>query len=99
MSAFASPPRAPPRQLAPVTAFGVAVADIMLHGRPGDPDPVIAGWLAGHAASRGQMTCPGQVPIGWNRASPALQASLAGPPPAQAATVRQPRYRPVAAPR
>ena len=32
----------PPRQLAPVTAFGVTIADLMLHGRPGDPDPVIA---------------------------------------------------------
>jgi hypothetical protein len=70
----------------------------MLHGRPGDPDPVIAGWLAGHAASRGQMTCPGQVPIVWNRASPALQASLAGPLAAQADTVRQLRYRAVAGP-
>jgi len=98
MSAFASPPRSPPRQLAPVTALGVAVADIMLHGRPGDPDPAIAGWLAGHAASRGQMTCPGQVPIVWNRASPALQASLAGPLAAQADTVRQLRYRAVAGP-
>jgi hypothetical protein len=98
VSAFASPPRAPPRQLAPVTALGVAVADIMLHGRPGDPDPDIAGWLAGHAASRGQVTCPGQVPIVWNRASPALQASLARPPAAQADTVRQLRYRAVAGP-
>jgi hypothetical protein len=97
-SAFASPPRSPPRQLAPVTAFGVTVADIMLHGRPGDPDPVIAGWLAADAASRGQMTCPGQVPIVWNRASPALQASLAGPLAAQADTVRQLRYRAVAGP-
>jgi len=87
-SAFASPPRSAPRQLAPVTAFGVAVADLMLHGRSGDPDPVIAGWLAGHAASRGQMTCPGQVPIVWNRASPALQASLAGPLAAQAGAGR-----------
>lgn len=98
MSAFASPPRAPPRQLAPVTGFGVAVADIMLHGRPGDPDPVIADWLAADAACRGQMTCPGQVPIVWNRASPALQASLAGPLAAQADTVRQLRYRAVAGP-
>jgi len=98
VSAFASPPRAPPRQLAPVTAFGVAVADIMLHGRPGDPDPVIAGWLAADAASRGQMTCPGQVPIVWSRSSPALQASLAGPLAAQADTVRQLRYRAVAGP-
>ena len=97
-SALASPPRAPPRQLAPVTAFGVTIADIMLHGRPGDPDPVIAGWLAGNAASRGQMTCPGQVPIVWNRASPALQASLAGPLAAQADTLRQLRYRAVAGP-
>jgi molybdenum-dependent DNA-binding transcriptional regulator ModE len=98
MSAFASPPRSPPRQLAPLTAFGVTVADIMLHGRPGDPDPVIAGWLAADAASRGQMTCPGQVPIIWSRASPALQASLAGPLAAQADTVRQLRYRAVAGP-
>jgi hypothetical protein len=98
MSAFASPPRSPPRQLAPVTALGVAVADIMLHGRAGDPDPVIAGWLAADAASRGQLTCPGQVPIVWSRASPALQASLAGPLAAQADTVRQLRYRAVAGP-
>jgi hypothetical protein len=44
------------------------------------------------------MTCPGQVPIVWNRASPALQASLAGPLAARADTVRQLRYRAVAGP-
>ena len=44
------------------------------------------------------MTCPGQVPIVWNRASPALQASLARPLAAQADVVRQLRYRAVARP-
>ena len=44
------------------------------------------------------MTCPGQVPIVWNRASPALQASLARPLAAQADVVRQLRYRAVAGP-
>jgi hypothetical protein len=34
------------RQLAPVAAFGTAVADIMLHGRADDPDPEIAARLA-----------------------------------------------------
>jgi hypothetical protein len=34
------------RQLAPATAFGVTIADVMLHGRRDDPDPVIAAWLA-----------------------------------------------------
>jgi Bacterial regulatory helix-turn-helix protein, lysR family len=38
------------------------------------------------------------VPIVWNRASPALQASLAGPLAAQGDTVRQLRYRAVAGP-
>jgi hypothetical protein len=38
------------------------------------------------------------VPIIWSRASPALQASLAGPLAAQADTVRQLRYRAVAGP-
>ncbi len=45
------------------------------------------------------MTCPGQVPIVWSRASPALQASLAGHRlAAQADTVRQLRYAPSASP-
>ena len=45
-SALARPAGGPRRQLAPLTAFGVTIADIMLHGRHHDPDPVIAAWLA-----------------------------------------------------
>jgi hypothetical protein len=29
-----------------VSAFGITIADVMLHGRRGDPDPLIAAWLA-----------------------------------------------------
>jgi len=35
-----------PGTLPPAAAFGTAVADIMLHGRPGSPDPEIAAKLA-----------------------------------------------------
>ena len=97
-SALASPPGGPPRQLAPVTAFGVTIADIMLHGRPDDPDPVIAGWLAGNTASRRNTTSPADVLIHWDRASPALQAALARPLAARLDTFYQLRYRAVAGP-
>jgi TniQ len=88
----------PPRQLAPVTAFGVTIADIMLHGRPGDPDPVIADWLAGNTASRRSTTSPADVLIHWDQASPALQAALARPLAARLDTFYQLRYRAVAGP-
>jgi hypothetical protein len=68
--AAASTAGGPRRQLAPVTAFGVTVADIMLHGRGDDPDPVIAGWLAGNTASRRNTSSPADVLIHWDRASP-----------------------------
>lgn len=48
----------PRRQLAPVTAFGVTIADTMLHSRHEDPDPDIAGWFAGNTASRRNTTSP-----------------------------------------
>jgi hypothetical protein len=48
----------PPRQLSPVTAFGVTIADIMLHGRSDDPDPSIAAWLAANGASRRNTSGP-----------------------------------------
>ncbi|HET9972438.1 MAG TPA: hypothetical protein VFQ68_29670 [Streptosporangiaceae bacterium] len=42
-----------------------AVADVMLHGRPGGPDPEIAAWLAANGASRrsqpGPHPRPGQA--------------------------------------
>jgi hypothetical protein len=49
------------RQLAPVAAFGTAVADIMLHGRAGDPDPEIAAWLAANGAIRRSQPGPGDM--------------------------------------
>jgi len=86
------------RQLAPVAAFGTAVADIMLHGRPGDPDPEIAAWLAANGAVRRSQPGPGDMLADWNRASPALQAALARPLAARLDTFRQLRYRAVAGP-
>jgi molybdenum-dependent DNA-binding transcriptional regulator ModE len=97
-SALASRSGGPRRQLAPVTAFGVTIADVMLHGRPGDPDPVIAGWLAGNTASRRNTTSPADVLTHWDRAGPALQAALAKPLAAQMDTFYQLRYRAVAGP-
>jgi hypothetical protein len=97
-SVLASPAGGPPRQLAPVTAFGVTIADIMLHGRHDDPDPVIAAWLAGNTASRRNTTSPADVLIHWDRASPALQAALARPLAARLDTFYQLRYRAVAGP-
>jgi hypothetical protein len=96
--ALASTGRGPRRQLAPVTAFGVTIADIMLHGRHDDPDPVIAGWLAGNTASRRDTSSPANVRIDWDRASPALQASLAKPLAARLDTFYQLRYRAIAGP-
>jgi hypothetical protein len=97
-SALASPAGGPPRQLAPVTAFGVTIADIMLHGRHDGPDPVVAAWLAGNTASRRNTTSPADVLIHWDQASPALQAALARPLAARLDTFYQLRYRAVAGP-
>ena len=93
--AAASTAGGPRRQLAPVTAFGVTVADIMLHGRG---DPVIAGWLAGNTASRRNTSSPADVLIHWDRASPALQAALARPLAARLDAFYQLRYRAIAGP-
>ena len=95
---LASTGRGPRRQLAPVTAFGVTIADIMLHGRGDDPDPVIAGWLAGNTASRRNTSGPADVLVDWDRASPALQAALARPLAARLDTFYQLRYRAIAGP-
>jgi len=86
------------RQLAPLTAFGVTIADIMLHGRHHDPDPVIAAWLAGNTASRRNTTSPADVLAHWDQASPALQAALARPLAARLDTFYQLRYRAAAGP-
>jgi len=96
--ALASTAGGPRRQLAPVTAFGVTIADIMLHGRHGDPDPVIAAWLSGNTARRRNTSSPANVLICWDQASPALQAALAGPLAARLDTFYQLRYRAIAGP-
>jgi hypothetical protein len=97
-SALASRSGGPRRQLAPVTAFGVTIADIMLHGRRQDPDPVVAAWLAGNTASRRNTTSPADVLAHWERASPALKTALARPLAARLDTFYQLRYRAVAGP-
>ncbi len=86
----------PPRQLSPVTAFGVTIADIMLHGRGDDPDPSIAAWLAANGASRRSTSGPADVLASWDRASPALRAALARPLASGLDTFHQLRYRAVA---
>ena len=97
-SVLASRPGGPRRQLAPLTAFGVTIADIMLHGRHHDPDPVIAAWLAGNTASRRSTTSPADVLTHWDKASPALQAALARPLASRSDSFRQLRYRAIAGP-
>jgi hypothetical protein len=97
-SALARPAGGPRRQLAPVTAFGVTIADIMLHGRHHDPDPVIAAWLADNTASRRNTTSPADVLAHWDQASPALQAALARPLASRLDSFRQLRYRAIAGP-
>ena len=97
-SALARPAGGPRRQLAPVTAFGVTIADIMLHGRGDDPDPAIAGWLAGNTARRRNTSSPADVLIHWDQASPALQAALARPLASRLDTFYQLRYRAIAGP-
>ncbi|MGH3403326.1 MAG: LysR family transcriptional regulator, partial [Streptosporangiaceae bacterium] len=84
------------RQLAPVTAFGITIADIMLHGRPSDPDPDIAGWLASNGASRRNTSSPANILAQWDHASPALQAALVRPLATRLDTFYQLRYRAVA---
>ena len=98
--ALAGPAHGQRRQLAPVTAFGVTIADIMLHGRqrrprPGDrrlarrqPRPAAA-----ETRQPGETCSPD-----WGRASPALQAALAKPLAARLDTFYQLRYRALAGP-
>ena len=86
------------RQLAPVTAFGVTIADVMLHGRRGDPDPVIAAWLAGNEASRRKTGGPANLIARWCPASPALRAALVKPLASRLDTFYQLRYRALAGP-
>ena len=86
------------RQFAPVAAFGVTIADIMLHGRRGDPDPLIAAWLAGNEASRSKTAGPADMLARWDQASPALQAALAKPLASRLDTFCQLRYRALAGP-
>ena len=88
----------PRGQLAPLTAFGVTIADIMLHSRHDDPDPVIAAWLAENTATRRNTTSPADVLTHWDQASPALQAALARPLASRLDTFRPLRYRAIAGP-
>jgi len=94
----AGPAHGQSRQFAPVTAFGVTIADIMLHGRHGDPDPVIAAWLAGNETSRRKTDSPANMIARWGQASPALQAALARPLASRLDTFYQLRYRALAGP-
>ena len=58
-----------------MAAFGTAVADILLHGRPDDPDPEIAAWLAATepsaAASQARQACwpTGTGPVGCQKSA------------------------------
>jgi hypothetical protein len=81
------------RQFAPVAAFGVTIADIMLHDRRGDPDTVIAAWLADTEADRTKTAGPANMLVRWDRASPALQSALVKPLAPRLDTFYQLRYR------
>ena len=86
------------RQFAPVVAFGVTIADVMLHGRRGDPDPLIATWLAGNEAGRRKTAGPANMLARWDQAGAALQAALAKPLASRLDTFCQLRYRVLAGP-
>ncbi|MGH3070599.1 MAG: hypothetical protein ACRDMI_18720, partial [Streptosporangiaceae bacterium] len=86
------------RQFAPVAAFGITIADVMLHGRRGDPDPLIAAWLADNEAGRKKTAGPANMLARWDQASPALQAALAQPLASRLDTFCQLRYRALAGP-
>jgi hypothetical protein len=70
----------------------------MLHGRHGDPDPVIAAWLADNEARRKKTAGPANVLARWSQASPALQAALVKPLASRLETFYQIRYRALAGP-
>jgi hypothetical protein len=86
------------RQFAPVAAFGVTIADVMLHDRRGDPDPLIAAWLADNEAGCKKTAGPANMLARWDQASPALQAALAKPLASRLDTFCQLRYRALAGP-
>ena len=86
------------RQFAPVAAFGITIADVMLHDRHGDPDPLIAAWLADNEAGRKKTAGPAHMLARWDQASPALQAALATPLASRLDTFCQLRYRTLACP-
>jgi hypothetical protein len=81
-----------------VTAFGAAIADVMLHGRGDHPDSAIAAWLAGTQASRKRTAGPASMLAEWGQASPALQAALIQPLTPRLDTFYQLRYRALAGP-
>lgn len=93
IDALTGPAHGQRRQLAPVTAFGVTIADIMLHGRHSDPDPQIAAWLADNETSRRKTGSPANMIARWGRTSPALQAALIKPLASRLDTFYQLRYR------
>ena len=98
VGALTGPAHGRRRQFAPVCAFGITIADVMLHGRRGDPDPLIAAWLAGNEAGRKKTAGPANMLARWDQASPALQAALAKPLASRLDTFCQLRYRAPAGP-
>ena len=70
----------------------------MLHDRRGDPDPLIAAWLADNEAGRKKTSGPANMLARWNQASPALQTALAKPLASRLDTFCQLRYRALAGP-
>ncbi len=98
IDALTGPAHGRRRQFAPVSAFGVTIADVMLHDRRGDPDPLIAAWLADNEAGRAKTAGPANMLARWDQASPALQAALVKPLASRLDTFYQLRYRALAGP-
>jgi hypothetical protein len=86
------------RQLAPVTGFGVTIADIMLHDRRDDPDPAVAAWIAEAETSHTRTVGPANMLAHWSSTSPAVQAALVKPVARRLDTFYQLRYRALAGP-
>ena len=81
-----------------MVAFGVTIADVMLHGRRGDPDPLIAAWLADNEAGGEKIAGRANMLARWDQASAALQAALAKPLASRLDTFCQLRYRALGGP-
>lgn len=80
------------RQHASVVAFGMTVADLMLHARRNDPDPTITAWLVDAAFPQSNQARPASLLRRWISASRPVQAAVLKPLGARLSALDQLRY-------